>query len=79
MIVAQVNLSPGRWWFITRKGNHTNDIPSTVEIDGASGTKLTVALADIVTISLVDFELADRLEKGTRDAFPHLWRGKPGC
>jgi len=62
--------------FLQRKADHTNDVPKIVEMDGMAGSKLTVNMDDITTIALFDFVKANEAEKGTKDAFPFLFREK---
>ena len=57
-----------------RKAKRANDLPPTIEINGDSGSKVTIPTEDLRSISLCDLALANAQEEGIRAAYPNLYR-----
>lgn len=53
-----------------------NDLPNLIELDGESGTSLTVPLDEVFSVALFDFAKANAAEVGVKDAFPLLFKIK---
>lgn len=61
---------------LTRTGEAANDVPATIEVTSNCGHTITCRTRDISSIGLQDFALANEMEKGVADEFPHLFKKK---
>ena len=61
---------------LKKRAEKKNDLSQLVEIDGASGSRVTVPLDEIQSVALWDFALANTHEAGVANAFPHLFKGR---
>jgi len=59
---------------LTKRNERGNDLPKTVDVDGAAGHRLTIGVDDISSIGLCDFAKANEESAGIKDTFPHLFK-----
>ena len=56
------------------RADRKNDRPSTIEVNGDTGSQVSLPLDSLAGVGLCNFELSNAQLNGVKDAFPHLFK-----